>query len=54
MLGEAVLNAANDADLCNLPKTTDYAMLVTMFASRISYVYYVRQNQEEHGDTSNT
>ncbi|TFK11883.1 N-acetyltransferase 10 [Platysternon megacephalum] len=42
----------NDADLCNLPKkTTDYAMLVTMFGwftMVISYVvYYVRQNQED-------
>ncbi|XP_036395741.1 leucine-rich repeat-containing protein 3B-like [Megalops cyprinoides] len=41
-----------DADLCNLPKrTTDYAMLVTMFGwftMVISYVvYYVRQNQED-------
>ncbi|XP_063040899.1 leucine-rich repeat-containing protein 3B [Engraulis encrasicolus] len=41
-----------DADLCNLAKrTTDYAMLVTMFgwfAMVISYVvYYVRQNQED-------
>ncbi|KAG7264870.1 hypothetical protein CRUP_000437 [Coryphaenoides rupestris] len=39
-------------DLCNLAKrTTDYAMLVTMFgwfAMVISYVvYYVRQNQED-------
>ncbi|KAG5264210.1 hypothetical protein AALO_G00251180 [Alosa alosa] len=43
---------AVDADLCNLAKrTTDYAMLVTMFgwfAMVISYVvYYVRQNQED-------
>ncbi|XP_036372142.1 leucine-rich repeat-containing protein 3B-like [Megalops cyprinoides] len=43
---------AMDADLCNLAKrTTDYAMLVTMFgwfAMVISYVvYYVRQNQED-------
>ncbi|KAG9335656.1 hypothetical protein JZ751_004307 [Albula glossodonta] len=41
-----------DADLCNLAKrTTDYAMLVTMFgwfAMVVSYVvYYVRQNQED-------
>ncbi|MBN3325673.1 LRC3B protein, partial [Atractosteus spatula] len=41
-----------DADLCNLTKrTTDYAMLVTMFGwftMVISYVvYYVRQNQED-------
>ncbi|KAF7221602.1 leucine-rich repeat-containing protein 3B [Nothobranchius furzeri] len=41
-----------DIDLCNLAKrTTDYAMLVTMFgwfAMVISYVvYYVRQNQED-------
>ncbi|KAI1242847.1 hypothetical protein IHE44_0000400 [Lamprotornis superbus] len=50
--GRPFLNAANDADLCNLPKkTTDYAMLVTMFGwftMVISYVvYYVRQNQED-------
>ncbi|XP_072531433.1 leucine-rich repeat-containing protein 3B [Salminus brasiliensis] len=43
---------AVDADLCNLARrTTDYAMLVTMFgwfAMVISYVvYYVRQNQED-------
>ncbi|KAJ8273853.1 hypothetical protein GJAV_G00106230 [Gymnothorax javanicus] len=43
---------AMDADLCNLAKrTTDYAMLVTMFgwfAMVVSYVvYYVRQNQED-------
>ncbi|XP_072226414.1 leucine-rich repeat-containing protein 3B [Leuresthes tenuis] len=43
---------AVDTDLCNLAKrTTDYAMLVTMFgwfAMVISYVvYYVRQNQED-------
>ncbi|XP_062386222.1 LOW QUALITY PROTEIN: leucine-rich repeat-containing protein 3B [Sardina pilchardus] len=43
---------AVDAELCNLAKrTTDYAMLVTMFgwfAMVISYVvYYVRQNQED-------
>ncbi|KAM8884945.1 leucine-rich repeat-containing protein 3B [Synchiropus splendidus] len=43
---------AVDADLCNLTRrTTDYAMLVTMFgwfAMVISYVvYYVRQNQED-------
>lgn len=43
---------AVDIDLCNLAKrTTDYAMLVTMFgwfAMVISYVvYYVRQNQED-------
>ncbi|XP_077125049.1 leucine-rich repeat-containing protein 3B [Ranitomeya variabilis] len=50
--GRAFLTNANDADLCNLPKrTTDYAMLVTMFGwftMVISYVvYYVRQNQED-------
>ncbi|XP_035536702.1 leucine-rich repeat-containing protein 3B [Morone saxatilis] len=43
---------AVETDLCNLAKrTTDYAMLVTMFgwfAMVISYVvYYVRQNQED-------
>lgn len=43
---------AVDTDLCNLAKrTTDYAMLVTMFgwfAMVISYlVYYVRHNQED-------
>ncbi|MBN3298651.1 leucine-rich repeat-containing protein 3B [Amia ocellicauda] len=48
--GRAFLKA--DADLCNLTKrTTDYAMLVTMFGwftMVISYVvYYVRQNQED-------
>ncbi|NXL25168.1 LRC3B protein, partial [Setophaga kirtlandii] len=50
--GRPFFNTANDADLCNLPKkTTDYAMLVTMFGwftMVISYVvYYVRQNQED-------
>uniref|UniRef100_A0A8C5Q1L8 Leucine rich repeat containing 3B n=1 Tax=Leptobrachium leishanense TaxID=445787 RepID=A0A8C5Q1L8_9ANUR len=50
--GRALLTNANDADLCNIPKrTTDYAMLVTMFGwftMVISYVvYYVRQNQED-------
>ncbi|XP_032903025.1 leucine-rich repeat-containing protein 3B [Amblyraja radiata] len=50
--GKSFLNAANEADLCNLSKkTTDVAMLVTMFGwftMVISYVvYYVRQNQED-------
>ncbi|XP_078277117.1 leucine-rich repeat-containing protein 3B [Rhinoraja longicauda] len=50
--GKSFLNAAKEADLCNLwKKTTDVAMLVTMFGwftMVISYVvYYVRQNQED-------
>ncbi|KAM4689711.1 leucine-rich repeat-containing protein 3B isoform 1-T3 [Discoglossus pictus] len=48
--GRALLTNANDEDLCK-QKTTDYAMLVTMFGwftMVISYVvYYVRQNQED-------
>ncbi|XP_006005159.3 leucine-rich repeat-containing protein 3B [Latimeria chalumnae] len=49
--GRPFLKSPN-TDLCNLPKkTTDYAMLVTMFGwftMVISYVvYYVRQNQED-------
>ncbi|KAG8442918.1 hypothetical protein GDO86_011651 [Hymenochirus boettgeri] len=47
--GQALLTNTNDANFCK--KTTDYAMLVTMFGwftMVISYVvYYVRQNQED-------